>query len=137
MRILVVEDERTLAGFIAQSLRAEGYAVTVAHDGGRAEPEALSGDYALVLLDVMLPGKSGLEVLDAIRARKPQLPVIVLTARGAIEQKVEGLDRGANDYVTKPFSFEELLARVRAQLRAPAQRASSVLEAGGVRVDLR
>ena len=137
MRILVVEDERTLAGFIEQSLRAEGYAVTLAHDGPAAEAEALAGDYALVLLDVMLPARSGLEVLDAIRARRPELPVIILTARGAIEQKVEGLDRGANDYVTKPFSFEELLARVRAQLRAPGQRAAAALEVGDIRLDLR
>ena len=137
MRILVVEDERTLAGFIEQSLQADGYAVTVANDGEHGELEALTGDYGLVLLDVMLPGKNGLQVLDAIRARKPELPVIVLTARGAIEQKVEGLDRGANDYVTKPFSFEELLARVRAQLRAPTQREASVLEAGDIHLDLR
>lgn len=137
MRILVVEDERTLAGFVEQSLQAEGYAVTVAHDGPRAELEALTGDYGLVLLDVMLPGKNGLEVLDAIRARKPELPVIMLTARGAIEQKVDGLDRGANDYVTKPFSFEELLARVRAQLRSPTQAEASALQVGDIRLDLR
>ena len=137
MRILVVEDERTLAGFVEQSLQAEGYAVTVVHDGERAELEALAGDYGLVLLDVMLPGKSGLEVLDAIRARKPELPLIMVTARGAIEQRVEGLDRGANDYVTKPFSFEELLARVRAQLRNPGQREASALQAGDIRLDLR
>jgi DNA-binding response OmpR family regulator len=137
MRIVVVEDERALAGFIAQALRAEGYSPTVVHDGAAGEREALSGDYALVLLDLMLPGRDGLEVLDAIRARKPELPVIVVTAQAAIEQRVEGLDRGANDYVTKPFSFEELLARVRAQLRAPAQRTASVLEAGGMRIDLR
>jgi DNA-binding response OmpR family regulator len=137
MRILVVEDERTLAGFVEQSLEAAGYAVTVAHDGPQAELEALAGDYGLVLLDVMLPGKSGLEVLDAIRARKPELPVIMLTARGAIEQKVEGLDRGANDYVTKPFSFEELLARVRAQPRSPTQAEASALQVGDVRLDLR
>ena len=137
MRILVVEDERTLAGFVEQSLHAEGYAVTVVHDGERAELEALAGDYGLVLLDVMLPGESGLEVLDAIRARKPELPVIMVTARGAIEQRVEGLDRGANDYVTKPFSLEELLARVRAQLRNPGQREASALEAGDIRLDLR
>jgi two-component system, OmpR family, copper resistance phosphate regulon response regulator CusR len=97
MRILVVEDERTLAGFIDQALAAEGYAVTVAYDGVRGEHEALTGDFGLVLLDVILPGKNGLEVLDAIRARRPELSVIVLTARGAIEQRVEGLDRGAND----------------------------------------
>lgn len=137
MRILVVEDERTLAGFIEQALAAEGYAVTVAHDGEHGELEALTGDYGLVLLDIMLPGKNGLEVLAAIRDRMPELPVIVLTARGAIEQRVEGLDRGANDYVIKPFSFEELLARVRAQLRQPGQREASILEAGAVRLDLR
>ena len=137
MRILVVEDERTLAGFIEQALRAEGYAPTVVHDGDAGAAEALAGDYALVLLDLMLPGRSGSEVLDAIRARKPELPVIVVTAQGAVEQRVEGLDRGANDYVTKPFSFEEMLARVRAQLRAPGQRAASVLEAGDITIDLR
>ncbi len=136
MQILVIEDERTLADFIAQSLRAEGHAVTVANDGESGEAAALSGEYALVLLDLMLPGKSGLDVLDAIRAQVPELPVIVLTARAAVEQKVQGLDRGANDYVTKPFSFEELLARVRAQLRGPEQRESSVLEAAGIRMDL-
>ena len=137
MRILVIEDERTLAGFTEQALRAEGYAVTVAHDGENGELLAITGDYALVLLDLMLPGKGGLEVLDAIRARMPELPVIVLTARAAVEQKVQGLDRGANDYVTKPFSFEELLARVRAHLRGPTQRESSILEVADIRVDLR
>ena len=92
MRILVVEDERTLAGFIEQSLRAEGHAATVAHDGERGELEALTGDYALVLLDLMLPGKGGLDVLDAIRA--PELPVIVLTAQGAVEQGRGSRPRG-------------------------------------------
>jgi two-component system, OmpR family, response regulator len=137
MRILVIEDERTLAGFIEQSLRADGYAVTVCHDGPAGEAAALTGDYALVLLDLTLPGKDGLDVLGAIRTRLPDLPVIALTARAAIEQRVEGLDRGANDYVPKPFSFEELLARVRAQLRSPGQRESSVLDTGVIRMDLR
>lgn len=137
MRILVIEDEPTLAEFIERTLRAEGYAVTVAHDGPAGEAAALTGDYALVLLDVVLPGKNGLEVLRAIRGRMPDLPVIVLTALGAVEQKVAGLDRGANDYVTKPFSLEELLARVRAQLRGPGQPEASVLEAAGIRIDLR
>ena len=137
MRILVVEDERSLAGFIEQSLRAEGHAVTVCHDGESGEAAGLTGDYALVLLDLTLPGKDGLEVLSAIRERMPDLPVIVLTARAAIEQRVEGLDRGANDYVPKPFSLEELLARVRAQLRSPSQRESSVLEVADIRMDLR
>ena len=137
MRVLVIEDEQTLAGFMEQTLRADGYAVTVRHDGLGGEAAALSGDYALVLLDLTLPGKDGLEVLHSIRARLPDLPVIALTARAAIEQRVEGLDRGANDYVTKPFSFEELMARVRAQLRSPGQRESSTLEAAGIRMDLR
>jgi DNA-binding response OmpR family regulator len=137
MRILVVEDERTLAGFLEEAMRAEGYVPTVVQDGDEAASEAVHGDYALVLLDLMLPGRGGLEVLDAIRARKPELPVIVVTAQGSVEQRVQGLDRGANDYVTKPFSFAEVLARVRAQLRGPGQREASVLEAGGVRIDLR
>lgn len=137
MRVLLIEDERTLAGFIEQSLRAEGHAVTIRHDGPSGEASALTGDYALVLLDLTLPGKDGLEVLRGIRARLPDLPVIVLTARAAVEQRVEGLDRGANDYVTKPFSFEELLARVRAQLRSPGQAESSVLEVDAIHMDLR
>ncbi len=137
MRILVIEDERTLAGFIEQSLRAEGHAVTVCHDGEGGEAAASTGDYGLVLLDLALPGKDGLEVLGAVRARKPDLPVIVLTARTAVGQRVEGLDRGANDYMTKPFALEELLARVRAQLRSPGQHEASVLEVAGIRMDLR
>jgi DNA-binding response OmpR family regulator len=137
MRILVIEDERTLAGFIERSLRADGYAVGIRHDGPSGEAAALTGDYALVVLDLTLPGRDGLEVLAAIRARMPELPVIILTARAAVEQRVAGLDRGANDYVTKPFSLEELLARVRAHLRAPGQRESSVLDAAGIRMDLR
>ena len=137
MRILVIEDERTLASFIEQGLKAEGHAVTVRHDGEAGEVAALTGDYALVLLDLMLPGKNGLEVLESIRARLLDLPVIILTSRAAIEQKVEGLDRGANDYMTKPFSFEELVARVRTQLRSPGQRETSVLEVADIRMDLR
>jgi DNA-binding response OmpR family regulator len=137
MRVLVIEDERTLAGFIEQSLHADGYAVTVRHDGASGEAAALTGDYGLVLLDLTLPGRDGLDVLAAIRHRLPELPVIILTARAAVHERVQGLDRGADDYVTKPFSLDELLARVRAQLRSPGQRESSVLEAAGIRMDLR
>lgn len=137
MRILLIEDEPALANFIEQAVTADGYRVTVRHDGDTGEAAALTGDYALVLLDLTLPGKDGLDVLAGIRRRLPALPVIVLTARGAIEQRVEGLDRGATDYVTKPFSFEELLARIRAHLRSPAQREASVLEVDGIRMDLR
>ena len=137
MRILVIEDERTLAGFIDQSLRSEGYAVSTVHDGPAGEIAALTGDYGLVLLDLTLPGKNGLDVLSTIRAAMPELPVIVLTARATVTEKVKGLDRGANDYVTKPFSFEELTARIRTQLRTPKQRESSALETAGIRMDLR
>lgn len=137
MRILVVEDEPAIADFIERGLRAEGYVVSCAFDGEEAEQRASSGEFDLVLLDVLLPRRSGLDVLASIRRQAPELPVILLTARGEVEHKVEGLDRGANDYVTKPFAFAELLARVRAQLRAPTQRQSSVLEASDIRADLR
>jgi DNA-binding response OmpR family regulator len=137
MRILVVEDERALAGFISQALSSEGYTVREAHDGPTGETIALADDMDLVVLDVMLPGKSGLEVLRAIRAGKPELPVILLTARSGVEDKVDGLDLGADDYVTKPFSFDELLARVRANLRNRGQRSSAQLESGDLSLDLR
>jgi len=136
MRILVVEDELPIADFVCRGLEAEGYAVDHASDGVEGERLAVAGDVDLVILDLMLPGRDGLSVLQGIRRTKPALPVILLTARGGVEDKVEGLDTGANDYVTKPFSFEELTARVRAQLRTPAQGESTVLEASGVRVDL-
>ena len=136
MRILVVEDEPAIADFVGRGLRAAGYAVTCVHDGAEGEAQALSGDYALVLLDILLPGRGGLEVLDAIRALDQALPVILLTAKGELDDKVTGLDRGANDYIVKPFAFEELLARVRAHLRGPEQRAANVLEVGDLTLDL-
>ena len=101
------------------------------------ERRALTGHYDLVLLDILLPGKDGLEVLGAIRERDRQMPVILLTALGEIEDRVRGLDRGATDYVVKPFSMEELLARVRAHLRRPHQPTGDVLEVGDLRMDLR
>jgi DNA-binding response OmpR family regulator len=137
MRILVVEDEHAIADFVERGLRAEGYAVTCASDGEQGELEALTGDFGLVLLDVLLPKKSGLEVLKSIRAAKPELPVIVVTARGETEDKVEGLDLGANDYVAKPFAIAELLARIRAQLRRPEQREAGGLEVGDISLDFR
>lgn len=137
MRILVVEDERGIADLVSHGLESEGYAVTCVHDGAAGEAQALGSDFDLVLLDVRLPCQSGFDVLSAIRAAKPELPVIMLTALGDTEHKVEGLDRGADDYLAKPFAFDELLARIRAQLRRPAQRAATTLEAAGIALDLR
>jgi DNA-binding response OmpR family regulator len=134
--VLVIEDEAAIADFIERGLEAEGHRVTTAADGETGERLALDGGVDLVILDRMLPKRDGMEVLDAIRAAKPSLPVIVLTARAEVGDRVEGLDRGATDYLTKPFAFEELAARVRARLREPAGDQSSTLEAAGIRLDL-
>jgi DNA-binding response OmpR family regulator len=137
MKILVVEDETAIADFVQRGLEAEGYAVACADDGPEGERQALDDDVDLVVLDLMLPGRDGLSVLGSIRESKPALPVIVLTARDAVEDKVAGLDAGATDYVTKPFSFDELTARIRAHLRGPEQaREATELEAVGIHVDL-
>jgi DNA-binding response OmpR family regulator len=136
MEILVVEDEEAIADFLKRGLTAEGHAVLTAQDGVEAERLALTQSIDLVILDRMLPRRDGMEVLAAIRQSKPALPVIVLTAKGEISDRVEGLDHGATDYMTKPFSFEELAARVRAQLRQSDGEASTTLEAGGIRLDL-
>jgi DNA-binding response OmpR family regulator len=136
MRILVVEDEVSITDFLARGLEAEGHVVRCAADGIEGQRLAVESGVDLVILDRMLPGRDGLEVLAAIRAARPALPVILLTARDAVADRVEGLDRGATDYVTKPFSFDELAARVRAHLRQPAAEVATELEAGGVRLDL-
>src|SRR3954447_11567919 len=137
MKILVVEDETAIADFVQRGLEAEGYAVACADDGPEGERQALDEDVDLVVLDLMLPGRDGLSVLGSIRESKPALPVIVLTARDAVEDKVAGLDGGATDYVTKPFSFDELTARIRAHLRDPGQqREPTVLDAAGIHMDL-
>jgi DNA-binding response OmpR family regulator len=136
MEILVVEDEEAIADFLERGLEAEGYRVTTASDGVEGEQLALAGSVDMVVLDRMLPGRDGIEVLAAIRRAKPALPVIVLSAKGEVADRVEGLDQGATDYVTKPFAFAELLARVRAHLRQPAGDAATVLKAGGMRLDL-
>jgi DNA-binding response OmpR family regulator len=117
MRILVVEDDKKVASFLEKGLREEGYAVDVAPDGDEGLVMAHVHDYDLLLLDVMLPGRSGLEVVRELRAKERQVPVLMLTARDASEDVVMGLDAGADDYLTKPFEFDELLARVRALLR--------------------
>ena len=137
MRILLVEDEPALGEFLARALRAEGYTVRIAQDGIAGERMALTEDADLVVLDAMLPGRSGFDVLRSVRASKPELPVIMLTARATVEDRVNGLDLGADDYVTKPFSLSEVLARVRANLRRPGQASSSQIEAGDLSLDLR
>jgi DNA-binding response OmpR family regulator len=136
MRILLVEDERGIADFVERALRAQGHAVEVAADGLEGGHRAVTSDLDLVILDVMLPGRSGLEVLAEIRTVKPALPVIMLTARAEVADKVAGLDAGATDYMTKPFSVEELLARVRAHLRTPVQAETTRLSVAGIELDL-
>ena len=136
MRILLVEDERGIADFVERALRAQGHAVEVAADGVDGGHRAVGSDLDLVILDVMLPGRSGLEILEEIRAVKPALPVIMLTARGEVADKVAGLDAGATDYMTKPFSVEELLARVRAHLRTPVQAETTRLRVADIELDM-
>jgi len=117
MKILVVEDDKKVASFLEKGLREEGYGVDVAHDGVEGSMKAGVYDYDLLLLDVMLPEKSGLEILRAVRKREDPVPVLLLTARDSEEDVVVGLDAGADDYLKKPFGFDELLARIRALLR--------------------
>jgi two-component system, OmpR family, copper resistance phosphate regulon response regulator CusR len=117
MRILVVEDDRKVAGFIQSGLEREACAVDVLHDGSDVGEQATSVDYDAVVLDLMLPGRSGFQVLRDIRARKPALPVVILTAKDSLEERVAGLDGGADDYMVKPFALAELSARLRALLR--------------------
>ncbi|HEX4033269.1 MAG TPA: response regulator transcription factor [Solirubrobacteraceae bacterium] len=136
MRILVAEDEPAIADFIEHGLRAEGYAVAVASDGGQALRQALSEDFALIVLDRMLPTLDGIALLRELRRTKPDQRVIMLTARSGIDDRVEGLDAGAVDYMTKPFAFDELAARVRAHLRMPNQSEPTRLEALGIELDL-
>ena len=136
-KILLVEDEEKLARFVELELKHEGYAVDKAFDGRTGLEMAEGGDYDLLLLDIMLPGLNGLEVLRRLRKTK-QTPVIMLTARDAVMDKVTGLDMGADDYVTKPFSIEELLARIRASLRKQTaqKQETGLLSCGGLTVDV-
>jgi two-component system copper resistance phosphate regulon response regulator CusR len=135
MRILFVEDDRRLASFVAGGLRENGYAVDLAYDGEDGEHLALSGLYDLVLLDIMLPRKSGFEVVRALRRAGNSTPVLCLTARDRSQDKITGLDLGADDYLVKPFDFSELLARIRALLRRSSRLAPPVLECADLRLD--
>ena len=136
-RVLIVEDEARIASFVEKGLRASGFSTEVALSGNEATALASTAEFDLVILDLGLPDRDGLEVLDELRRIKPRLPVIILTARNGIRDTVAGLEGGADDYVTKPFSFEELLARVRARLRGERARDQAVLKAGDASLDLR
>lgn len=129
MRILVVEDEAKVASFIRRALEEESYAVDLCADGSQGLDLASEGTYDLVILDLMLPSLPGMEVLKELRKQKIQTPVLILTARSKVDQKVQGLDAGADDYLTKPFAIEELLARVRALLRRNSGEATGLLQA--------
>jgi two-component system, OmpR family, copper resistance phosphate regulon response regulator CusR len=136
-RILIAEDEARLAAFLEKGLRANGYTTTVAGDGPTALALARDDEFDLLILDIGLPELDGLSVLRTIRAQGQRMPVIILSARDEVEDKVAGLERGADDYVTKPFRFEELLARVRVRLRDSGTAEQTVLRAGDLVLDLR
>ncbi len=135
-RVLVIEDEPGIVDFLSRGLETYGFDVESAADGVAGTERAVGEPFDLVVLDMMLPLRSGLEVLGQVREAKPGLPVIILTARGEIEDRVTGLDAGAIDYLTKPFSLSELAARIRAQLRVAAQAPMTTLTGGDVEVDL-
>ena len=136
MNILIVEDEPRIAAFVERGLKAEGFSVQVATDGTTGFALACQAEIELVILDLMLPGLSGEEVLRKLREKRPDVPVIVLTAKDAVDDRVRNLNAGADDYVTKPFSFAELAARVHARLRSRDQTSSTSLSVAGVELDL-
>jgi two-component system, OmpR family, copper resistance phosphate regulon response regulator CusR len=136
-RILIAEDEPRIASFLQKGLQANGFTTTVVGDGVAAAAAARDDEFDLLILDLGLPSLDGLDVLGRIRARGERLPVVVLTARDSVQDTVAGLERGADDYVTKPFSFEELLARVRVRLRGPGDEEPTILRSGEVSLDLR
>jgi two-component system OmpR family response regulator len=134
MRLLLVEDDTMIGEAVLDQLRAEHYAVDWVRDGELADTALQSQAYDLVLLDLGLPRRDGLEVLKALRARKQRLPVLIATARDSVQQRVQGLDAGADDYILKPFDLDELLARIRALLRRASGRAEPVYEYKGVSI---
>ncbi|OIO00486.1 MAG: hypothetical protein AUJ51_09990 [Elusimicrobia bacterium CG1_02_56_21] len=136
MRALVIEDEKKLSDFIKKGLTQEGLSVDTAYTAREAAKQSLNGVYDIILLDVNLPDRDGFSVLKALREEGDTTPVIMLTARGSVDDKVRGLEAGANDYLTKPFAFRELIARVRVLLRAP-QAPTDVLTAGNLVFDVR
>ena len=136
-RVLIVEDEERISSFLAKGLEASGFTTSVAATGGVAISLSRTNDFDLMILDIGLPDMDGFDVLRQLRERDKNMPVIIVTARDSVGDTVHGLEGGADDYVTKPFKFEELLARVRARLRTDRTPEAAVLEAGSVTLDLR
>jgi DNA-binding response OmpR family regulator len=132
MRILIIEDEPDLAGFIKKAMIKENHAVDISHDGSQGEYLGLTESYDLIILDILLPGKNGLSVLRTLRSEKIQIPVLILTARGDVSDRVAGLDAGADDYLIKPFAVAELRARVRSLLRRQSSDKSPLLRTGNL-----
>jgi len=135
-RILLVDDEPRLSSFLVKGLKSNGFAVSTAEDGASALAKADDANFDLIILDLGLPDIDGLDVLAELRRREVKMPVVILSARDELRDKVGGLEGGADDYLTKPFRFEELLARIRVRLREPAEPETTVLEAAGVELDL-
>ncbi|MBU1727637.1 MAG: response regulator transcription factor [Candidatus Omnitrophica bacterium] len=136
MRILIIEDEKKIADFIKRGLKEEGYSVDVAHDGEEGHFLVSANDYDLLILDLMLPKIDGLTLCKKLRSEKIRAPIIMLTAKDTVKDKVAGLDSGADDYLTKPFAFQELLARIRAILRKKDANAPTKLKVGDLALDL-
>lgn len=135
MKVLVIEDSERMARTYQKGLGEEGYVVTVAADGPTGLQLACGGDFDLVLLDVNLPGMDGFSLVRELRKNRSDVPVVMVTARDTVQDRIEGLDGGADDYITKPFSFAELLARVRAVMRRPGSRGESVLRFADIELD--
>ena len=136
MRILVVEDEAGVAGFVKQGLTEAGYVVNVARDGSEGLEYALAFEYDVIVLDIMLPKMNGLDLLHEIRDKRVKVPVLLLTARDGVDDRVKGLDVGADDYLVKPFAFPELLARIRALLRRPPLQSGTLLSMNDLEMDV-
>lgn len=136
MRVLLVEDEKGVARFVRQGMTEAGYAVDVAYDGAEGIGYARAGTYDLLVLDILLPEMSGIDILKELRKRGDKTPAILLTARDGVGDKIAGLDAGADDYIVKPFAFPELLARIRALMRRPPRREESVLSFADLEMDL-
>lgn len=136
MKVLVVEDEKKIASFIRKGLEELGFSVEVCHDGAEAFERATAHAYDALVLDIMLPGRDGLSVLRGLRERRHAVPVLLLTARGELHERVEGFETGADDYLSKPFYIEELAARLHALIRRASGRGVSLLEAGPVTMNL-